>query len=132
MYTFIGIHLFMVLMMLEPSSRSSYVLLKLIGSIKHKAPPRSPHPHQILSYITHVRTTVSGSIEFMRAVMKPVGRFGAAFPPLAPQANQILEECVRSGGPIVGGGRPRDEALFLEAKAARDELAMRVKQEEGS
>ena len=98
---------------------------------KDKGPLRSP-PHQVLTYVSHVRTTVSGSVEFLRAVMRAVARCGAAFPALAPQADQILEECIRSGGPIVAGGQPRDEALFAVAKTARADLTMRLKQEEGS
>ena len=86
----------------------------------------------MLTYVSHVRTTVSGAIEFLRAAMWAVARCGAAFPTLAPQADHILEECVRSGGPLVAGGQPRDEALFAVAKAARADLAMRGKQEEGS
>lgn len=91
-----------------------------------------PPPHQVLTYVSHVRTTVSGSIEFLRAAMWAVARCGAAFPTLAPPAECILEECVRIGGPIVAGGQPRDEALFAVSKAARADLAMRWKREEGS
>ena len=105
-------------------------LLRTAGS-NDKGPPRPP-PHQVLAYVSHVRTTVSGAIEFLRAAMWVVARCGAAFPPLAPQADLILGECVRSGGPIVAGGQPRDGALFAAAKAARADLAKRGKREEGS
>ena len=65
-----------------------------------------------MSYVRHVQVSVGGAVGFLKDTVEAVVILGSLFPELQEQASEVLADCVRISGPVIGHRALGDSALY--------------------